>query len=184
MHKIMTADEITQLLLDHNVIILFNENIPCNEHDQTTQLIKKALEAEKTKYTWTEYSLKQNSKNTAYTNAKTFLNRMLDLLRDIKDGGGVIDNQTILCDDGLLGIFTHLFTPNRIPELLSTLQYCHSGSRKAALESLNRAITRSYSDGIDNAPSSDATIIYDGIESNGKLYQRYFPMREHPGDYL
>ena len=84
MYPIMTADEITQLLLDRNIIILFNENIPCVEHDETTKLIKKALEAESAKYTWKEYSLKQNTSKNAIENARTSLSQMISLLWDIK----------------------------------------------------------------------------------------------------
>lgn len=148
MHKIMTADEITKLLLDRNIIILFNENIPCIEHDETTRLIKKALEAEATEYTWKEYSLKQNTNKTAFENARTFLEYIISLLWDIKYRESLHD-QTILCDDGFLGIFTHLFTTNnKIPNLLSTLQYCPGKRRKDALESINTTLLGPYSDGL------------------------------------
>ena len=38
--EIMTADEITQLLYEHDIQFLFNENIPCPEHE-TVLLSKK-----------------------------------------------------------------------------------------------------------------------------------------------
>lgn len=157
MHQIMTADEITQLLLDRNIIILFNENIPCIEHDETTQLIKKALEAEATEYTWTEYSLRQHNNKNAMENARTFLSQMISLLWDIKYREKLHD-QTILCDDGFLGIFTHLFTiKNKIPNLLSTFQYCQGMRRKDALDWIQTAIIGPYSDGLlDYYDPSDA----------------------------
>ena len=37
----MTADEITQLLHDRDIVLLFNEDILCPEREELTNLLKK-----------------------------------------------------------------------------------------------------------------------------------------------
>lgn len=44
---IMTADKITQLLYDRNIVFLFNEDIPSEEQNETTKLLKKGLASER-----------------------------------------------------------------------------------------------------------------------------------------
>lgn len=40
MNRIMTADEITQLLHDRDIVLLFNEDVLCPEREELTNLLK------------------------------------------------------------------------------------------------------------------------------------------------
>lgn len=106
MHTVMTAKEINQLLIDRDIVILFNENIPCEEHDKTVKLLEKALKDETKDYEFKEYTLYPVSDGTLATSVQCFMDSFLTICNDIKNSDA--HNQTILFNNGFIDLFVNL----------------------------------------------------------------------------
>lgn len=140
----MTADEITKLLLDRNIILLFNENlgdeVTDEFHKKCTEWTKKALEAETAKYTFREWSVWQSDTTDIYMNIQNFTTRVLNLLQDIKDSD--THDQTILLDDS----FMYLFAKICSSAMLSNLFYYSSRDQYQQLHYLQKLLVGGYKD--------------------------------------
>lgn len=102
---IMTAEEITQLLIDRDIVLIFNESVPGSEHDETLKLLRKGLEWESDVY------LVENQAFTLFNDdpghfLATTLDTVFDILRDIKNS--YANAETVILNGSLLSIFAHM----------------------------------------------------------------------------
>lgn len=102
---IMTAEEITQLLIDRDIVLIFNESVPGSEHDETLKLLRKGLEWESDVY------LVENQAFTLFNDdpghfLATTLDTVFDILRDIKNSWD--SAKTFILNGSLLSIFAHM----------------------------------------------------------------------------
>ncbi|MBO5628619.1 MAG: hypothetical protein J5965_06005 [Aeriscardovia sp.] len=102
---IMTAEEITQLLIDRDIVFIFNESVPGSEHDETLKLLRKGLERENGEY------LVENGSFTVFNDDPgRFLAMTLDMifgiLLEIKNSW--YNTGTVIFNGSLLSIFAHM----------------------------------------------------------------------------
>lgn len=137
MHTVTTAKEIKQLLIDRDIVFLFNENIPCEEHDKTVKLLEKGLKDEAKDYDFKEYPLYQNADGTLTTSTQCFMNSFLTICNDIKNSDA--HNQTILFTNGFIDLFVNLIGKSSLIPLVYYTHTSGSGMRSKLKSRLEHA---------------------------------------------
>lgn len=102
---IMTAEEITQLLIDRDIVLIFNESVPGSEHDETLKLLRKGLDQECSEYRVEDVPFTVFNDDPGHFLAVT-LDEIFGILRDIKNS---YDNtETFIFNGSLLSIFAYM----------------------------------------------------------------------------
>ncbi|MBO5631747.1 MAG: hypothetical protein J5965_21980 [Aeriscardovia sp.] len=164
---LMTADEITQLLYDRNIVFLFNENIPCEEHDRVLLSKEDVWDKKAGKVTHhvykdrlfdglfrnrvQKYSLNQSSDNLT-TNIQNFMDSVMSLLQDIKNSD--MCNQTIFFDDGFLRLFTRMLDMTTWHEVM----YYNYLSNNSIAVALKLELQESYMHHVHSVASDDVDL--------------------------
>lgn len=112
----MTADEITQLLIDRDIVFIFNESIPCSEHDETLKLLNKGLDYEDGEYLVENSEFPVICDNLGHAAAYT-LELIFDILRDIKNS--YENSETFIFNGSLLNIFASMLEEGQLLTRLS-----------------------------------------------------------------
>lgn len=102
---IMTAEEITQLLIDRDIVFIFNESVPGSEHDETLKLLDKGCEWESSEYWVNNEYLPIENTYPEQTIAMT-LEEVFEILRDIKNSHDTAE--TYIFNGSLLSIFAYM----------------------------------------------------------------------------
>lgn len=102
---IMTAEEITQLLIDRDIVLIFNESVPGSEHDETLKLLDKGFDWESGEY-WVKNEYLPIENTYPEQIIAMTLEEVFEILRDIKNS---YDNtETFIFDGSLLSIFAYM----------------------------------------------------------------------------
>lgn len=119
MNRIMTADEITKLLHDRDIVLLFNEDVLCPEREELTNLLKK-VGAVTPVTTLKKYAIpmltemsEEKLENVPETEQK--LNSVLNVLDDIKNS--TASHKIILFESGIIDLFQPLMFEQTIAAL-------------------------------------------------------------------
>lgn len=113
---IMTAEEITQLLIDRDIVLIFNESVPGSEHDETFKLLGKGLNYEDSAYQVNNEYLPIENEYPGQTIGVT-LDMIFEILRDIKNSYD--DAETYIFNGSLLSIFAYMLKHESPLTLLS-----------------------------------------------------------------
>lgn len=146
--EIMTADEITQLLYDRDIVLLFNEKAPCEEHDKMVEDLQHMIDHQNINvtaahlmnipYEVKKYSLNLTDEKPYEKQSRPFTDNVLSLLKDIKNSD--IHSKTIILDDGFFNLFTSMIDYRR----LSSLIYYGSLTDDTALREFKTELDSSY----------------------------------------
>lgn len=152
--EIMTADEITELLYDRDIVLLFNEKTPCEEHDKMVEDLQDMITFQNMGVGWEHlknipyevksYSLNITNEKPYDRQARRFTDNMMSLLEDIKNSD--IHSKTIILDDGFFNLFTSMIDYRR----LSSLIYYGPDTDDAALREFKNELDDSYIKSLDD----------------------------------
>lgn len=156
--EIITAEEITQLLYDRDIVFLFNENVSCEEHDTIVKDLQDMITFQNMGASWEHlknipyevksYSLNLTNEKPYARQARRFTDNMMSLLEDIKNSD--IHSKTIILDDGFFNLFTSMIDYRR----LSSLIYYGPDTDDAALREFKNELDDSYIKSLDDGTRS------------------------------
>lgn len=166
--ELMTDNEITELLLDRNIVFLFNEKIPCVEHERVflqKEDVFDTKSGEVTHHVYKDtlfdglfrdrvkkYSLNQSCDNTLTMNIQNFMTSMMSLLQDIKNSD--MRDQTIFLNDGFLRLFTRMLNVKTWYQVMY-YNYLSNNSIAVALE---LELQKSYMHYVHSVATSDVDL--------------------------
>lgn len=136
--SIMTADEITQLLYNRNIVFLFNENTPNNEHDKTLKFLRETLKTESKKYTFEQCHLYAAPKSHPKEGASLLLDMIFTTLQSIKDSD--LHDHTIIFDGDFLNILADML--NNVE--LSDISHAIGSSPVDGIEEFKTRLERAW----------------------------------------